>query len=142
LFQDGDLDGGLRDLVDLDLLLRHFGREPGFWEGLVPRAVVLQLARPLYYALRYCQGLLGCPVPAGAQESARAGEPTRPMRALMDTLACQAMTPDGWEKPSRRTRRARFYLYVRSHWLRMPPWLLARHLTRKALARALPSQSE
>ena len=26
-------------------------------------------------------------------------------------------------------------LYVRSHWLRMPPWLLASHLSRKALRR-------
>jgi hypothetical protein len=138
LFQDGDLDGGLRDLVDLDLLLRHFGREPEFWERLVPRARALTLTRPLYYALRYCRELLGCPVPASVQESARGGEPMQPIRTLMDALTCRAVTPDGWDEPSRRTRRARLLLYVRSHWLRMPPWLLARHLARKAIARVLP----
>jgi len=141
LFQDGDLDGGLRDLVDLDLLLRHFGREPEFWEGLVPRAVALTLTRPLYYALRYCQGLLCCPVPASVQEAVRAGEPVPPVRSLMDALTCRAVTPDGWDQPSRRTRRARFLLYVRSHWLRMPPWLLARHLARKAIARVFPAHA-
>lgn len=139
LFQDGDLDGGLRDLVDLDLLLRHFGADPAFWERLVPRAVELSLARPLYYALRYCQGLLGSPVPVVVQQAARVAEPIPPVRSTMDALTCRAVTPDGWEGPSLRTSLARFLLYVRSHWLRMPPWLLTRHLVRKAMARAFPT---
>ncbi len=131
----GDLDCGLRDLVDLDLLLRHFGRKPGFWEGLVPRAVALTLARPLYYALRYCQALLDLPVPDFAERAAQESEPISPVRWLMDVMTCRAVMPDGWEGPSSRTSRARFLLYVRSHWLRMPPWLLTRHLSRKLLAR-------
>lgn len=28
---------------------------------------------------------------------------------------------------------ARFVLYLRGHWLRMPPWLLLPHLLRKVL---------
>ena len=138
LFQDGDLDGGLRDLVDLDLLFRHFGTEPAFWEGLVPRAVELSLARPLYYALRYCRGLLGSPVPVTVAQAVRVAEPIWPVGALMDSLTCRALTPDGWETPPLRTRQARFFLYVRSHWLRMPPGLLTRHLVRKFISRALP----
>lgn len=138
LFQDGDLDGGLRDLVDLDLLLRHFGANPAFWEGLVPRALELSLARPLYYALRFCRSLFGCPVPASVERAARVAEPIRPVRSLMDALTRRAVTPDDWEGPSLRTSLARFLLYVRSHWLRMPPWLLSRHLARKALARVFP----
>ncbi len=139
LFQDGDLDGGLRDLVDLDLLLRHFGRKLGFWEGLVPRAVALTLARPLYYALRYCQALLDLPVPDSAQRAAQEAEPISPVRRLMDAMTSRALVPDGWEGPSSRTSRARFLLYARSHWLRMPPWLLTRHLSRKLLTRAFPA---
>ena len=38
LFQDGTLGMGLRDLTDLDALLRHFGETPGFWSALVRRA--------------------------------------------------------------------------------------------------------
>lgn len=136
LFQDGDLDGGLRDLVDLDLLLRHFGRKPGFWEGLVPRAAALTLARPLYYALRYCEALLDLVVPDFVQRAAQESGPISPVRRLMDVMTCRAVVPDGWEGPSSRTSRARFLLYVRSHWLRMPPWLLTRHLSRKILTRA------
>jgi hypothetical protein len=143
LFQDGDLDGGLRDLVDLDLLLRHFGAkgaEAAFWENLVPRAFELSLSRPLYYALRYCKALLGCPVPETVEAAARVAEPPLPVRAIMDRLTLRAFTPDGWEGPSSRTTRARFLLYVRSHWLRMPPGLLARHLARKSMARLFPSE--
>ena len=140
LFQDGDLDGGLRDLVDLDLLFRHFGADPAFWDGLVPRAIELSLARPLYYALRYCQVLLGCPVPAAVQQAVLVAEPMLPVRSFMDALTCRAVTPDGWNAPSFPTSWARFLLYVRSHWLRMPPWLLTRHLARKAMTRAYPAR--
>jgi hypothetical protein len=140
LFQDGDLDGGLRDLVDLDLLLRHFGADPTFWEGLVPRAVAQTLGRPLYYALRYCRALLDCPVPADVEETIRVQGPRPPLRALMDRFALRAFAPDGWNGPSAATARARFFLYVRSHWLRMPPLLLARHLVRKSIARVFPLQ--
>ena len=139
LFQDGDLDGGLRDLVDLDLLLRHFGADPAFWEGLVPRAIQLSLARPLYYALRYCQVLLGCPVPVAVQRAARVAQPMLPLRSFMDALTCRAVTPDGWDSPSLGTSLARLLLYIRSHWLRMPPLLLTRHLARKTAGRLFPS---
>jgi hypothetical protein len=36
---------------------------------------------------------------------------------------------------SRGSSIAVFALYVRSHWLRMPPFLLARHLARKGIRR-------
>ena len=45
LFQDGDFAGGLRDLIDQDDLLRHFGSQPGFWNRLVARANELELRR-------------------------------------------------------------------------------------------------
>ncbi len=38
LFHDGELQQGLRDLVDLDALMRHFGANPDFWPQLVSRA--------------------------------------------------------------------------------------------------------
>lgn len=135
LFQNGDLDGGLRDLVDLDSLLSHFGRDETFWNDLVPRAEKLDLARPLFYALRFCDKLFGCPIPKPVRIAAEAGAPPAPVRWLMDRLTERAIVPDGWEVPARTTRLARFLLYVRSHWLRMPPWLLALHLSRKAFSR-------
>jgi len=133
LFHEGEFDNGLRDLVDLDALLRHFGSEPSFWTGLVPRARAVGLARPLYYALRYANSMLETPVPPHVIAEAQAGAPAGALRPLLDFCfrralrATHASCADGW------TPLARKLLYVRSHWLRMPLPLLAVHLTRKAL---------
>src|SRR6516164_6797789 len=43
LFHEGELDNGLRDLIDLDGLLRHFGNDPAFWDRLGARAQALHL---------------------------------------------------------------------------------------------------
>ena len=143
LFQDGDLAGGLRDLLDLDDLLRDFGgdanrpgREPDFWKLLVPRAVEMDLIRPLFYALRFTSRLLDTPVPAAVlREAADAGGPLWPTAPIMDFLTSRAMMPDFGESKKLGAASARWMLYVRSHWLRMPPLLLAQHLGRKALRR-------
>ncbi len=131
LFQDGELNGGLRDLLDLDSLFRHFGADESFWGGLLSRAQSMDLERPLFYALRYCEQWLGTPVP----DTSTLKRPRAPALAIMDALTRRAVMPDGWEPHSLRTQLARWLLYVRSHWLRMPPVLLTRHLLRKAWAR-------
>ena len=93
LFFDGECDHGLRDLVDLDALLRHFSDRPGFWEGLATRAVQLQLTRPLFYALRYTERLLGTPLPPQAAAARAAGRPNPLLLAVMDRLYLRALMP-------------------------------------------------
>jgi len=132
LFADGEFDKGLRDLVDLDCLLRRFGATPGFWEDLPPRARELQLQRYLYYGLRYSQQLLGTPVPAGVLAALAPDGPARPLRWLMDALFRRALLPDHASCRDAFSGAARFCLYVRGNWLRMPPLRLARHLFHKA----------
>ncbi|APW38582.1 hypothetical protein RD110_16405 [Rhodoferax koreense] len=135
LFHEGELDNGLRDLFDLDSLLRHFGATPGFWEGLVPRALHLGLQRPLYYALRYTTLLLETPVPEAVLQAATVGRPAFGVAALMDACYTRALRPAHASTSSLGTWPARFALYVRSHWIRMPFGLLALHLGRKAFVR-------
>ena len=134
LFQDGELNGGLRDLLDLDSLLRHFGSSESFWGGLLSRAQTMDLERPLFYALRHCEQWLGTRVP----DTSILKRPLASALAIMDALTRRSLMPDGWEPHSLQTQFARWLLYVRSHWLRMPPVLLTRHLLRKAWARARP----
>ncbi len=133
LFQDGDLNNGLRDLTDLDDLLRHFATQPDFWDQLVPRAVRLDLQRPLFYALRYCHDLLNTPVPDGVLQAARVARPAGLALPLMDRLVTMAMSVSKAHQRPWVHAWARWTLYIRSHWLRMPPTLLAKHLTHKAL---------
>lgn len=134
LFVDGDLAGGLRDLIDLDALFRHFGRTcEGFWTRLAPRARELDLQRPLFYALRFSERLMETPIPDAARSAARQGRPLPPALALMDALVNRALVPAS--RTTTPSELAHWLLYVRSQWLRMPPGLLAQHLARKALRR-------
>jgi hypothetical protein len=133
LMHEGEFHNGLRDLVDLDSLLRHFGVLPSFWPSLVARAVELELTRPLFYVLRYTTAMLDTPVPATVMEVARTAMPNRMLLMLMDRLFMRALLPVHASCNDWMTGPARQMLYVRSNWLRMPPLLLARHLFRKAL---------
>jgi hypothetical protein len=133
LFFDGEFDHGLRDIVDLDRLLRRFGADESFWLALTPRALELGLQRPLFYALRYASWLLDSPVPAAVMAAAaQAGSPNPGLLALMDGLFGRALLPGHPSCGDGASAFARFSLYVRGNWLRMPPLMLARHLFHKA----------
>jgi hypothetical protein len=133
LFMNDDTRHALRDLSDLDALLRHFGADAAFWDALIERARLHQLPRLLQYGLRYARRLLGTPVPAAALAAAERFAPALPVQSLMDSLWLSAFDPHGPLQPRLRHRAATAALYVRGHWLRMPTLLLARHLTIKAL---------
>jgi hypothetical protein len=138
LLHDGELDNGLRDLVDLDNLLRHFDSLPTFWPTLVERARELELTRPLFYALRYTERLLDTPIPSSVMCAALIGRPGRTMLMLMDQLFSRALMPDHSSCADWFTGPARQMLYIRANWLRMPPLLLAHHLFHKAFLSPKP----
>lgn len=133
LFMNDDMSHALRDLSDLDLLLRHFGKDPAFWPRLVERAAALDLRRPLYYGLRYTARLLGTPQPASVVAAMASAAPVAGLSPLMDAIWLRALRSPHPETLPTGHGAALFALYVRGHWLRMPPLLLARHLTIKAL---------
>lgn len=128
----GEFEHGLRDLVDIDRLLRHFGAAPGFWDGLAGRARELELGRPLFYALRLTQRLLGTPVPELVLAETTRDAPGPALLALMDWLFGHALVPGHASCRRRGSAAAKLALYIRANWLRMPPLLLARHLFHKA----------
>jgi len=108
LFADGDLAGGLRNLWDVQCLVAAFGTD-----GLASDAARHGLHREVARALRLVACLFG---------DARPGP--------VDRLYLRRLTArDGWGRPTRPVTRLAFY--IRSHWLRMPPAMLARHLWTK-----------
>ena len=109
LFADGDLAGGLRNLWDIHCLLDEFGEE-----GLAARARHHGLQRALARALRLRAVLYG-----------EGGRPGPGDRWYLRRLLAR----DGWGRARRPVTRLAFY--IRSHWLRMPPLMLARHLFTK-----------
>jgi hypothetical protein len=122
LFADGDMAGGLRNLWDIDRLLREFAVEEGFWERLADRARRHQLAGPVRRAVRLSSSIYATPAPSWW--AGRSGADSWFMRRLL--------ARDGWGRETRPV--VRFGAYVRGHWMRMPPLMLARHLIKKASA--------
>jgi len=120
LFADGDLAGGLRNLWDIDRLLRDFGPRDGFWQALRARADRHQLAKTVARALRLAETLYETPLSGDVADRRRVGDALYVRRLL---------SRDGWGRETRKILRLAFY--IRSHWLRMPPVMLAKHLWTK-----------
>ncbi|KKW91324.1 nucleotidyltransferase domain-containing protein [Sphingobium chungbukense] len=109
LLADGDLAGGLRNLWDIVCLL----------DGIDPSALEARAAR---------HGLAAHVGQARRLAAALYGEGAR--LSFWDRIvAARLLARDGWGRERRKP--LRFAFSVRSHWLRMPPGLLARHLFTK-----------
>ncbi len=135
MFND-DLGDKLRELVDIDALLRFFSTDDeDFWPRLIARAEELDLRRATFYGFRYVTRFIGTQIPAESIAATRSWGPLAPTRWLMDRLVPEALFPPHPDHGNRYTEFCRLLLYMRSHWIRMPPWLLAYHLTYKFLVR-------
>jgi len=137
LFHEGELEDGLRGLLDLDSLMQEFSRhheggEQAFWSALVERSGELDLVTPVFYGLHYCRRLLATPVPDEAVK-ALGGDISGLKQKRMDSLFDRALRPDHPSCDDWATGFARWAIYVRSHYLRMSLFLLVPHLIRKAL---------
>lgn len=133
LFYEGELDHGLRDLLDLHYLIEKFKNDENFWDELVSRAGELDLGRPLYYALRYLHGFLETDVDDDAVRKLEQYKPGRFLQTVMDIAYQHALVPKHASCNKSLTGVARWMLYIRSHYLRMPFYLLIPHLLRKSL---------
>lgn len=131
LFHEGEWEHGLRDLSDLDCLLRAQASDD--WPRLLTRAEALNLTLPLGYALRLTRRIFATPIPDEALAWCATGPGAR-----MDAIFLQGLGAAHWSLGTFWTAPARLLLYIRGHWLRMPPRLLLPHLAHKALARETP----
>ncbi len=139
LFHEGEPDNLLRDLCDLDALLRFFAADADFAAKLAARAELLGLVGPLRLALRYTKRLLDTPLPAVPGAALEPLSATR--QALLDALYARVLMPQHESTADAFSGLARKFLYVRAHWLRMPPHRLAFHLAHKALFPPKPPQA-
>jgi hypothetical protein len=134
-FQDGEFQHTLRELVDLDDLIRHFRSQPDFWDRFVARTEQLGFGRPAFYALRHAARLLDTPIPDPVTEALRRHAPPAPILAAMDRLIPSCLLSSGRLPRGPFERAASEALYLRAQWLKMPPALLARHTASKIARR-------
>jgi len=126
---DGEFEGGTRNLWDIHCLATDFARIEGFWDGLAAAAEQHQLRTPLSRALRLARRLYGTDVP----------ETLIGRMDIVDRLALRKL--HGRDRFGHQgAKLSDRLLYIRGHWLRMPPLMLAQHLARKALRRKAQAQ--
>jgi hypothetical protein len=129
LFHDSDCTNRLRDLVDIDALVRTFAAADwGFWSVLHQRACLHQLGRPLWYAITFARTWLGTHVPDDARAAIDTWRPPAAVASTVVRLIEHALPPVDPDGAATRTRRwATRILLGRATWLRMPPHLVAEH---------------
>lgn len=133
-FQDGELDLRLREVADIQGLLREFVTLPDFPAHLITRAKQLGLERPLWYGLHFSTAWY--PDQAKRPEWQALQEPPWLARRLMAWLLPLAMFPsDPDYPPPVGARLARKAMQMRYHLQRMPLPLLLPHLLHKTLRR-------
>lgn len=120
LIADGDLAGGMRNLWDFHCLTGQFAdRDSTFWDRLEARSQHHELLPAVQRAARLAHRLYGTDIPDDWKRT-----------HAFDAVFVHRLTArDGWGRKSRKATRLAFY--IRSHWLRMPPMMLARHLWTK-----------
>ena len=127
LFMNDELRGGLRDLMDMYLLSTVNSNE--FWSGLPDRAKQLGLERPLYYAVSALLDILNTQIPKDTLERINQFSPNKISRQLMKKLINRQLAPSNPEQLQ--APFTEWLLFIRSHWVRMPPKMLLKHLTYK-----------
>ena len=136
LFQEGEFGHGLRDLLDLNDLIKDFSdQDDQFWSTLLARASELGLGIPLFHALTQLQRLFGTVPPTALAAKFAAIRPGWMTRHTMSVLLDAALRPHHPSCTTRWSEVARWLLYVRSHYIRMPAYLIVPHLLRKAVMR-------
>lgn len=141
LFYEGELAHGFRDLFDLDAMLRMVESVQA-WRELMERAQTLQLTRPLFLACHFTSAMLDTPIPTFVREQLAQWHPSGITTKLLIWAYPLVLRPMHPVLNERMTGFARWLIYARAHWLRMPPILLVRHLGRKAVRSWLGIQAK
>lgn len=120
MLADGDLQGGLRNLWDFYSMTRDFAAaDAHFWAQLEARAALHGLGAAVHRAARLSRDLYAAALSSGWDRRDPADAWFR--RRLL--------ARDDWGRGTRPVLEQAFY--IRSHWLRMPPLMLANHLWTK-----------
>ncbi|VAV88123.1 hypothetical protein MNBD_ALPHA02-1665 [hydrothermal vent metagenome] len=131
LFVDGTIKASLRNLLEQHDLISEFSPKPDFWAQFMNRVEELGFGRPVFYCLRYCAHFLNTDIPSEVTERAKKAGPGFLTLKIMDMMIFRTMVPYGTGGSKVTDYLATNGLYMRSHWLRMPPVMLVKHLIRK-----------
>jgi hypothetical protein len=134
LFHEGEFEKGLRDLIDLDFLFRHFSTEQeGFQLKLLNRATQLGLTYNLFLATYFCKLILNTPFDETYLSKIMEFSPSKIKLLFLKNSFQAIFTPHHTSCETWHFKLARVLLYMRGHLIRMPLRLLVPHLCRKTV---------
>jgi hypothetical protein len=126
LLADGDLQGGLRNLWDFHRLVTDFlAEDPDFQLSLIEEASTHGLVDVVKRALRLSHRLYDTPLKSYASPL----KLDHHREPFDDFFIRRLLARDDWGRSRNFLLQQAFY--IRSHWLRMPPLMLSRHLWTK-----------
>jgi len=136
LFTESEYNNGLRDLSDLDILIRHFSSiDNQFIEKLVARANEQKLSLYIWLTFQYSSKILATPIDK-KQQSFLVKKPKTIMHEMYYNFCfINIFKPNHSSCRDWKMSLSEFLLYWRGHFLRMPLRLLIPHLTRKSFMR-------
>lgn len=144
LFYDSEPRDRVRDLVDMDGLMRHFGADPKFWHELPQRASALGLMEPLTLACHFTHSWLDTPIPERLSLTLKGEGPGAVrLRWLLPLMERVLLPTEPDDEDSIAKKAALTIVLARYHSHRMPLRLLVPHLWHKMRARnSVDSEAE
>lgn len=134
LFFDGEFKHGFRDLEDIRSILNGWKLVEAGWKSLLDRASLLGLSHPCFFALYFSREWFDVDMPEWVLERVAADAGLgRIRKKVLLNLFCESLLPVHHSCESRVNSFARYCLYIRSHYLRMPVRLLIPHLIYKSV---------
>jgi hypothetical protein len=134
LFHEGEFEKGLRDLIDLDFLFRHFSDEnTGFQFELLNRAKQLGLTYNLFLATYFCKLVLNTEFEDNYWSEIMKYSPSKLKLLFLENSFKEIFTAHHSTCETWCFRAARTLLYMRGHLIRMPLKLLIPHLFKKSM---------
>lgn len=127
----GEFHKGLRDLLDLHVLLTDLASDANFWSQLLARAEYLGLTQPVVDALQQSRRVYGTVIPESVLGHLQSRSTTRWPRWTRTWLFEHAFRPNHVSAYGAATPLAHWLIFARSHWLRMPLPLLVYHILHK-----------
>ncbi len=140
-FYNGELTNCYRDVLDIHELVTDLGdQDSTFWTQLISRTELLGVGRAVFYALRYAHRFLHTAVPTEVLDATRrwgpAGFTITAMDRAIASVYLPSLPPTVWQHLALQA------LYLRSHWIKMPPRMLANHLWTKYKMRGAGANDE
>lgn len=133
LFMETEFDKGIRDLTDIDLLIKQFSKDDdSFWEKAHDRAAILGVGRLYFYGLRYTNLILDTSICGKAMVNAKKQwGPNAVTLKLTDWIFQKVLVFPLSRARSWNIRMAHTMAFLRGHWLKMPLHLLIYHFSIK-----------